>query len=79
MHVCFCFQFNDKAVKDALDEKDGSKRIHARDVHATCSGADKPNCGKCLGHIDELIQEHPVHGENHPKNRNKIIPTLNCG
>lgn len=57
MWICHCNPFDDKAVKQCLD---GQKGDFARvsGVYKACSGGKSPNCGSCIGHLQEMVMEH---------------------
>jgi bacterioferritin-associated ferredoxin len=57
MWICHCNPFDDKAVKECLDAQKGDfARVSG--VYKACSGGKSPNCGSCIGHLQEMVMEH---------------------
>jgi len=59
MKVCLCNPFNDQSLKDYLNkmEKD-NQPVRVKDAYKACSGAEKPNCAKCIPMVREFVEEH---------------------
>lgn len=66
MWICHCHPFNDKDVKACLEGKKG-ETARVSGVYKACSGGKSPNCGSCIGHLQDMVREH---------NRTATVETL---
>ncbi|MBU0799758.1 MAG: hypothetical protein KKA05_02020, partial [Alphaproteobacteria bacterium] len=57
MWICHCNPFDDSAVKDCLASKKG-ETARVSGVYKSCSGGKSPNCGSCIGHLQDMVREH---------------------
>lgn len=81
MIICCCNPFNDKAVKEHLDELD--KKPDVKDVYNHCSGGKSFNCGSCARTIKNMIDEKfsSEDGQdenNRPADEDKTSSTKPC-
>lgn len=57
MHVCFCFNLNDKKIKEYIDS--GCDKLSK--LQKVCAAGT--NCGGCIRHVQEIL--------NHSKKRTR--------
>jgi bacterioferritin-associated ferredoxin len=55
MHVCSCNNFNDAKVREVVTDHPEAKKV--RDIYSICANKQKPNCGKCLLTVKEIMEE----------------------
>tara|TARA_B100001989_G_scaffold245745_1_gene215821 strand:- start:5305 stop:5553 length:249 start_codon:yes stop_codon:yes gene_type:complete len=56
MYICLCYGVTDGNIQDHLD--DFGNKTSSKNVHKACSGAQKPNCGKCIPMIKDMVDHH---------------------
>lgn len=52
MHVCFCFNLNDKKIKEYIDS--GCDKLSK--LQKVCNAGT--NCGGCIRHVQEIFLNH---------------------
>lgn len=67
MFVCLCNGFTERQVRECLE--DG-----ARSVAGVYRCLGKPQCGKCIGHVREMV-EAGCHARPQPQNDDHSVAT----